>query len=137
MGGATAFADAATAVPEDALSTAIERTPGGRTFPAASTVGMRLREVEIHHADLAAGYTHREWPLEFSAPARSTRWSSGAPRRDPFQVAPTDIDRTWSFGEGGPTVSGPAADLAWWLTGRRPADGLTSDNGVLPGIEAW
>ena len=41
-------------VPEDALSDA--RSSGrraGRTFPAAATVGMRLREVEIHHADLA------------------------------------------------------------------------------------
>ena len=136
MGGATRFADAATAVPDDALSKAIERTPGGRTFPAVSTVGMRLREVEIHHADLAAGYTHREWPLEFSALVLDAMVKRGA-SPDPFQAAPTDIDRTWSFGEGGPTVSGPAAELAWWLTGRRSADGLTSDNGVLPGIEAW
>ena len=65
---------------------AIERTPGGRTFPAASTVGMRLREVEIHHADLAAGYTHRDWPPEFSALVLDAMVKRGA-SPEPFQVA--------------------------------------------------
>jgi maleylpyruvate isomerase len=136
MGGATEFVDAAAAVPDDAWSTTIERVPGGRTFAAATAVGMRLREVEIHHADLAAGYGHREWPPEFSAHLLDAMVKRGA-SPEPFQVAPTDVDGTWSFGEGGPTVSGAAADLGWWLTGRGDGAGLTSDNGVLPRIEAW
>ena len=47
-------------------------------------------------------------------------------------------DRDWTGGTvGGPTVSGPTHGLAWWLTGRAPYPGaeVTSDDGVLPGIE--
>jgi maleylpyruvate isomerase len=136
MGGATQFADAAAAVPPDTWSTTIERTPGGRSFLAVTTVGMRLREVEIHHADLGAGYGPADWTPEFSAlllDAMAKRRASA----EPFRASPTDVDRTWEFGEGGPTVSGSAADLGWWLTGRGDATGLTSDNGVLPRIEEW
>ena len=62
-------------------------------------------------------------------------------RRDwpePFRVTPTDLDGAWTFGEGsGPTVSGTAADLGWWLTGRGSGEGLTSDRGELPKVGAW
>ena len=44
----------------------IERVPGGRTFPAGGVPGMRLREVEIHHADLGAGYARGDWPPAFA-----------------------------------------------------------------------
>ena len=37
------------------------------TFRAGSVPDMRLREVEIHHADLDAGYTHADWTPEFAA----------------------------------------------------------------------
>ena len=46
-------------------------------------------------------------------------------------------NRTWSFGDGGPTVTGTTAALAWWLTGRGSGEGLDVDEGELPGIEAW
>ena len=59
------------------------------------------------------------------------------PATRPLRVRPTDVGRTWTFDEGGPTVSGTAADLAWWLTGRGDGAGLTSDDGELPGIGAW
>jgi maleylpyruvate isomerase len=48
----------------------------------------------------------------------------------------TDLDRTWELGDG-PTVSGTAADLGWWLTGRGAGEGLSSDSGELPRIEEW
>jgi maleylpyruvate isomerase len=97
---------------------------------------MRLREVEIHHVDLDAGYSHRAWPAEFCALLLDAMVKRGGVGQ-PFRVAPTDLDGTWSFGEGGPTVTGTGADLGWWLTGRGQGDGLTSDDGTLPGIEAW
>ena len=136
MGACTEYADAAAAMPEDAWGARLERTPGGRTYTAAAAVGMRLREVEIHHADLGAGYTHRAWPPAFSALLLDAMVKRGA-ARDPFTADPTDLDGTWSFGEGGPTVTGAAADLGWWLTGRGDGEGLTSDDGSLPGIEEW
>ena len=62
LSSTTELADALAAVPADAWGTSIERVAGGRTFPATAVPGMRLREVEIHHADLGAGYTPADWP---------------------------------------------------------------------------
>jgi hypothetical protein len=36
-----------------------------------------------------------------------------------------------------PVVTGPAADLAWWLTGRTTPDSLSCTQGDLPQIGAW
>jgi maleylpyruvate isomerase len=136
LAGCTLYADAWTALPDDALGTRFERTTGGPTIPAGATLGMRLREVEIHHADLEAGYSHTEWPPRFCeillASMTKREWSQ------PFTASPTDLDGTWNYGEGdGPTVSGTAADLGWWLTGRGDGGRLTSDSGSLPTVGAW
>src|SRR5689334_3396068 len=37
----------------------------GRTTPAAYVTWSRLREVEVHHADLGAGYRPADWPPPF------------------------------------------------------------------------
>ena len=136
LGACTDVADAFAAVPEDQWDTTIDRVPGGRTFTAGDVPGMRVREVEIHHVDLAAGYDRSSWPPEFVAlllDAMEARDDS----TDPFQVHATDLGRTWAFGDGGPTVTGTGADLGWWLTGRGTGEGLTSDGGTLPQIETW
>jgi maleylpyruvate isomerase len=36
-----------------------------------------------------------------------------------------------------PVVTGTAADLAWWLTGRPAGDELSSSGDELPVIEGW
>jgi maleylpyruvate isomerase len=98
---------------------------------------MRLRELEIHHADLDAGYTRADWTPAFAtllldSMAKREAWT------EPFLARPTDVEGTWTFGLGGrTTVTGTAADLGWWLTGRGSGEGLTSDIGKLPGIGAW
>jgi len=136
LAATTDFAHALHRVPQDRWSTSIDRTPGKRSFKASSVAGMRLREVEIHHVDLGAGYTRADWPQAFSASVIEAMSKRGA-AATPFRSHATDLDRSWEFGDGGPTVSGTAADLAWWLTGRGSGEGLTSDGGDLPGIEAW
>lgn len=135
LGGSTEFDDATLAVPEEGWSGQVERTVGGPSFTAAAAVGMRLREVEIHHADLDAGYTPASWSTEFCQ-----MLLDGMARREhtsAFRVAPSDLAGTWVCGEGGPTVSGTAADLAWWLTGRGDGSTLTCDDGSLPVISSW
>jgi maleylpyruvate isomerase len=114
----------------------VERVPGGRTFPASAVPGMRLREVEIHHADLTAGYGYESWSPEFSAHLLDAMLASRGDDGS-FRAHASDLGRTWTFGSGGPTVSGTGAALGWWLTGRGDGAGLTSVGGELPQVGAW
>ena len=139
MAGVTSFADAAAAVPEDAWDARIERTPGGTTFSARAVPGMRWREVEIHHVDLAAGYAADDWPQVFSESVIEAM-AKRVEAEQPFDVKPMDSAGTWCFGEScdhAVVVTGPAAEIAWWLTGREPAESVTSSRGHLPEIGAW
>ena len=54
------------------------RILGSVPFPAAQLLTRRLVEVELHHCDLAAGYTPADWPdtftsLDLAEPMRSQR----------------------------------------------------------------
>jgi maleylpyruvate isomerase len=54
------------------------RILGSAPFPAAQLLTRRLVEVELHHCDLAAGYTPAGWPaafasLELAEPMRTQR----------------------------------------------------------------
>ncbi len=135
LGAVTDFNDAVAAVPPEAWDVSIDRTPGQRAFRARSVPLMRHREVEIHHADLGLGYTRADWPATFAVLLIESMAKREHDR--PVTVHAADLDRTWHFGEGGPTVSGSAADLGWWLTGRGDGEGLTVDRGALPRIGAW
>lgn len=124
-------------LPGDRWKVIIERTPGNPAFSARSTVLMRLREVEIHHADLGVGYTAADWSPAFSTVVldsmRKRDWPSS------FRVLARDLAQTWEYGDGDPaaTVTGESHDLAWWLTGRDDGGTLTVDRGELPEVPAW
>ena len=118
-----------------------ERAPGGPVLPVGAVPGMREREVQIHHADLALAYGPDDWP-----PAFAERLVEAMLARQPtraLRLHAEDLDRTWHSGPGDatdpsiPTVHGAAADLGWWLSGRGDGRGLNSDDGVLPRIEGW
>jgi maleylpyruvate isomerase len=54
------------------------RILGSAPFPAAQVLTRRLVEVELHHCDLAAGYSPADWPdtfasLELDEPMRTQR----------------------------------------------------------------
>ncbi len=144
MGATTELEAAISAVPDDRWATRVERTPGGRTMRADALPGMRLRELEIHHVDLAAGYTPGDWSEAFAV----LLLDAMAKRVDPpvrFEVRPLDVHRVWTLGSGdeggvdggGEVVTGPAADLGWWLTGRPAPDTVSCSRGELPSIEGW
>jgi len=141
LGGATLLNEAIEALPADRWDDRVERTPGGRQFRADAVPGMRLRELEIHHVDLGAGYTTGDWSLEFAE-----HLLDAMPKRlrlgDAVEIRPLDSQRTWLLGDGEaeypvPVVTGPAADLAWWLTGRAVPDTVSCSRGELPSIESW
>jgi maleylpyruvate isomerase len=140
MAGTTLMAQAVERLPDEYWTETFERTPGGRVIRYAAIPGMRLREVEIHHVDLAAGFEPSGWSDAFSAHLIGAMIKRN-PSEASFRVLATDLATTWVVGddpgESGTTVSGPAGDLAWWLTGRPPADSLTSSAGDLPPVRAW
>ena len=139
LAGVTLFADALAALTPEAWEARFDRTPGGRSIPVAATPGMRWREVEIHHVDLAAGYAADDWPLPFSESVIEAM-SKRIDGTEPFDVKPLDSSGSWCFGEGcdhAVVVTGPTAEIAWWLTGRPPAESVTSSRGHLPEIGAW
>jgi maleylpyruvate isomerase len=140
MAGTTYLAEAVDRFPDEHWPESFERTPGGRVMRYAAIPGMRLREVEIHHVDLDAGFDPTGWSDAFGAHLVSAMVKR-APSDESFRVLATDLARTWVIGddpgETGTTVSGPVGDLGWWLTGRPPAGSLTSSTGDLPPGKAW
>ncbi|WP_040793934.1 maleylpyruvate isomerase family mycothiol-dependent enzyme [Nocardia higoensis] len=116
------------------------RTRQGNPVHASGIARMRLLEVEIHHVDLAAGYTIDDWPARFvtdelprAAAEIATALPAGAPA---FALEATDTDfrATVGAGEPGHTVTGPSARLLAWLIGRSSGSDLA---GPLPELPAW
>jgi maleylpyruvate isomerase len=137
--GGQALRDALGLIDGDHWDTAVPRTPGGPETPVSTVPETRRREVEIHHADLAAGYRASDWPEDFRVALLDTVTVDRAndPDSPVFAVRATDTVRTWSAGAEQPVVEGRAADLGWWLVGRGSGEGLTCDNGVLPTLGPW
>jgi len=124
--------------PAEVAESLIDRTPGSqRRFAAGATPGMRLREIEIHHVDLGVGYGPADWPTPFVRELLGHGCSRPSLGVDALLVA-SDIAWQHQLGTGGPTVTGPAHGLAWWLTGRSPYEGieLSVEGGELPTIGA-
>ena len=74
---AMALRTVARQLPPDAWPRPV-RILGSAPFPAAQLLTRRLVEVELHHCDLAAGYTPADWPATFTSldlaePMRSQR----------------------------------------------------------------
>lgn len=142
LGSTTRFGEALAAMPESAWRGTVERVPGGPVLPAVGVPAMRWREVEIHHVDLDAGYTHRDWDPGFADAAVDFLAGRQAEQRpgDGFTVALVDQDRTVEVGSVGPAaplVRGSAVDLAWWLSGRGAGEGLACEGGALPQMGSW
>jgi maleylpyruvate isomerase len=141
LAATTRFGEALDAMHEGGWEGRFERTPGGPDFALRTVLLMRLREVEIHHADLGTGYTAEDWHADFRAILLESM--TRRPYPSPFVVRPTDLDHTWRYGpsrehgDGGPVVTGTSAALGWWLTGRGTGEGLSTDSHELPEVETW
>ncbi len=125
------FDEAVAAMPAQAWS-AVVQTNSGADISAAMLPWNRLRELEVHHVDLAAAYRPEEWPEAFVLRLLHEVTTDMSSRADgPAMVLrATDLDRELTIGDpaGASTVSGPGCSLAAWLIGRRNGTGLA----VLP-----
>jgi maleylpyruvate isomerase len=142
---AAAFAGEAASLPDDAWASQV-RALSGPPFPALGVLDRRLSEVEIHHVDLAAGYSPGDWPGDFIAEAlprvvgsfagrgdapRCVVWADGPPRQQ-FLIGPDQA------GQPQVVVRGQPGDLLAWLTGRDDGTTLTvAPGGPLPALPAW
>ena len=110
----------------------VERTPGGQVLSVGELFCIRWRELEIHHADLGASYTRRNWPstfVDYLFPV--VVWDRGASESLVLRTPEGDVP----VGAGdGPVVAGTRVDLTWWLLGRGTGEGLT---GTLPTLGPW
>jgi maleylpyruvate isomerase len=137
---ATHFAAAVAEMPATAWAVPVRQSSGAEV-PAASVVWMRLREVEVHHVDLDAGYGSADWPEAFTLHLLHEVATNFGDRAD-FAVRVRLPDgQTIHIGQPSAepaTVSGPAHAVAAWLIGRGDGTGLTvSPEGGLPPVPVW
>jgi maleylpyruvate isomerase len=129
-----AFAD----FPRDGLTREVEG-PREATFGGWELPLLRVREVEIHHVDLAAGYQPGDWSPGFAARTLDQLAPQFRARGDCAVRTLRDGERgQWQVGETGPTLSGPATELMAWLVGRSSGSALTpSPPGAVPAAPRW
>lgn len=134
LASTTQFATAVLGVPPQGWAGEFERVPGGPRFPHRQIVAMRHREVEVHHADLDAGYTHADWPEEFL----DLTFNSVVGDREggPAMLLRTPDGDVPVSGGAGPVVTGSREQLTWWLLGRGSGAGLGADP-ALPELPPW
>jgi maleylpyruvate isomerase len=139
LAATTLLNDAVLAVPDDGWDGRVERTPGGRSMPTSALPGMRLREVEIHHVDLVAGYTAADWSPAFATRTLNQLAPQFLARGDcPVAALHDTADHEWQVGTSGPTLAGSAPELVAWLTGRSDGASLTpSPPGATPSAPRW
>jgi maleylpyruvate isomerase len=146
QGTAITFAAEAASLPGQSWTAQVQMLTGP-PMPAHRVLDWRLREVEIHHVDLATGYRPADWPAEFVTDNLPEVAASFAGREDtpscllqpdgngfgllrigPARPAPTGV-----------LVTGPPAELLAWLIGRDDGSGLrvSGDDAVLPELPPW
>jgi maleylpyruvate isomerase len=137
---ATRFAEAAAAMPPEAWAAVVRTSRGPRV--AATLPWGRLREVEVHHVDLVAGYRPASWSDGFSHRLlHEVATDMGERRGAPAMVLhPLETGHELTIGkaDGAPTVTSPVRELAAWLAGRTRGEGLrVAPEGPLPVPPVW
>jgi maleylpyruvate isomerase len=137
---AATFEQAVRSLPDAAWSVEVlPRT--GEPSTADRLVFIRLRELEMHHVDLAAGYTFADIPPEVATLVIDDILGGHERRADSMprlRISATDVELERELGTGGPLVAGDQADLLGWLSGRTDGALLTlPEGGTLPQIPAW
>jgi maleylpyruvate isomerase len=137
---AARFADAVTAMSPQDWAAVVPHRRGPQL--AATLVWSRLREVEVHHVDLSAGYDLTDWPEAFGLRLLHEVVADlgKRPGTPALVLRPAEGRQELTVGEpeAAPTIAGPVYELAGWLIGRAPGTGLTvTPDGKLPTPPEW
>jgi maleylpyruvate isomerase len=133
------FASAVADMPTSAWAAVLDARSGS----AARVVWRRLREVEVHHVDLAAGYTTADWSEAFTHRLLHeliTDLPKAGSELPAVALHAAELGHPLHLGTGDPTVTvtGPGHALAGWLAGRGDGAALTVDPaGPLPTLSDW
>ena len=107
---------------------------GAGRRPVRGAVTSLRRELEYHHVDLAAGYQPANWPDDFATPELS-RVTALMNRRADAPPMTLTCPTALHIGISPPVdVTGPAAALLAWLSGRSDGSGLDLDAAALPAL---
>lgn len=120
---------------------AMVRSALGRSIPAAEIPWMRCREVWLHAVDLGSGGSTTDFPPELvdiliDDVTDTLSKKGGCPCAT---LTATNRGLTWRLGPGDAEhdVSGAAAELAAWLTGRSSGASLSAQPYGLPRVPNW
>ena len=143
---AIGFAAEAASLPDEAWAAQVQGLTGP-PIPGRGVLDWRLREVEIHHVDLAVGYRPGDWPEEFVTASLPGVAGEFTGREDtpscllqpdgsglgPFPIGPEQPARQQVLVRGSP------ASLLAWLIGRDDGSRLrvSPDGAVLPVLPPW
>ncbi|MBV7697488.1 maleylpyruvate isomerase family mycothiol-dependent enzyme [Streptomyces sp. TRM70350] len=129
-------------LPEAAWRAVVRPFTGELCTPQRILV-IRLRELEVHHVDLAVGYTFVDIPPSAREIilADVAGYLAQTPGMPDLELRDATGESVHTFGGGHPerpVVTGSRADLLAWLAGRSPGTGLaTHDSGPLPELPRW
>ncbi|MBQ0903394.1 maleylpyruvate isomerase family mycothiol-dependent enzyme [Micromonospora sp. U21] len=134
------FTEAVAAMPVEAWAATVQTRRG--PWPAALLVWGRLREIEVHHLDLAADYRPGDWSEAFAHRLlHEVAAHHGDRPESPSMVLRFDGSRhELVIGEpaDAPVIAGPAPELAAWLIGRDGGGSLAvTPDGPLPTPPEW
>ncbi|QTD95803.1 maleylpyruvate isomerase family mycothiol-dependent enzyme [Streptomyces cyanogenus] len=128
--------DTAAAMPGDRWATPVTALAGWR-HPAWYTLHRAHRELETHHVDLNLGHTAADWPAGYVTRTLDETIAALTARSFPVaRIEATDLGRSWTLADAGPTAAGPGHALLAWLTGRGP-DAVVRSDRPLPAPPPW
>ena len=123
--------------PVDGLTREVRSSRGG-AWLGWELPWMRLREVEIHHVDLVAGYARDDWPETFVTRTLDQLAPQILARGESPVRELRDGSASWALGSDGPVLEGGRAALLAWLLGRSAGDGLSPQPpGEMPVAPRW
>ncbi|MFG1920028.1 maleylpyruvate isomerase family mycothiol-dependent enzyme [Micromonospora sp. NPDC048898] len=134
------FVEAVAAMPAEAWAATVQARLG--PWPATLLVWGRLREIEVHHLDLAADYGAADWSDTFAhrllREAASHHATGPTPPSMVLRLDGSEHDVVIGDRAGAPIVTGPVSDLAAWLIGRADGGALSvTPDGPLPTPPEW